>query len=131
MVSATQDYYGSDGEICFKKDSKIYVLERYPDGSWSGVGHFPSNKMGPKVPEWVPKDYVEIVTAEEDYEAKNDNELNLTKGEVIYVLSRKEEGRSGKKILWKGIKGENGKTGLFPRDYGKGTLFPPSIEDKE
>ena len=52
-----------------------------------------------------------------DYEAENDDELNLTEGDMVKVLDQEEEG------WWKGEL--NGKIGVFPSNFVELVKGPP------
>ncbi len=61
------------------------------------------------LPGWVPKNYMEKVTAIYDYNADKEDELSFTEGAVIYVLKKNDDG------WWEGVM--DGITGLFPGNY--------------
>ncbi len=66
------------------------------------------------LPHWVPKNYLERVSAIYDYSADKEDELTLSEGSIIYVLKKNDDG------WWEGIM--NGVTGLFPGNYVEATL---------
>ena len=73
----------------------------------------PQNQ-NPGVPIWVPKNYIERVTAIYDYAADKDDELSFQEGAIIYVLKKNDDG------WWEGVM--DGVTGLFPGNYVEATL---------
>ena len=73
----------------------------------------PQNQ-NPGVPIWVPKNYIERVTAIYDYGADKDDELSFQEGAIIYVLKKNDDG------WWEGVM--DGVTGLFPGNYVEATL---------
>ena len=75
-------------------------LTRQPSGS----GPQDSN-----VPGWVPKNYLEKVTAIYDYNADKEDELSFQEGAKIFVLKKNDDG------WWEGVM--DGITGLFPGNY--------------
>ena len=121
-VTATHDYSTDEGdELSFKEGAIIYVLKKLNGGWWEGVmngitGLFPGSfveKITEEgyVPSWVPKKYVEKVTAIYDYNADEDDELSFTEGTIIYVLKKLDGG------WWEGVM--DGITGLFPGSFVK------------
>jgi len=66
------------------------------------------------LPHWVPKNYLERVSAIYDYAADKEDELTFSEGSIIYVLKKNDDG------WWEGIM--NGVTGLFPGNYVEATL---------
>ena len=66
------------------------------------------------LPGWVPKNYLERVTAIYDYGADKEDELSFNEGSTIYVLKKNDDG------WWEGVM--NGITGLFPGNYVEATL---------
>ena len=68
----------------------------------------------PSVPHWVPKNFIERVTAIYDYAADKEDELTFSEGSTIYVLKKNDDG------WWEGVM--NGVTGLFPGNYVEATL---------
>ena len=68
----------------------------------------------PVQPGWVPKNYLERVTAIYDYAADKDDELSFNEGATIYVLKKNDDG------WWEGVM--NGVTGLFPGNYVEANL---------
>jgi len=66
------------------------------------------------VPHWVPKNFIERVTAIYDYSADKEDELTFSEGSTIYVLKKNDDG------WWEGVM--NGVTGLFPGNYVEATL---------
>lgn len=72
----------------------------------------PQNQQN--VPIWVPKNYIERVTAIYDYGADKDDELSFQEGAIIYVLKKNDDG------WWEGVM--DGVTGLFPGNYVEATL---------
>ncbi len=68
----------------------------------------------PSVPHWVPKNFIERVTAIYDYSADKEDELSFSEGSTIYVLKKNDDG------WWEGVM--NGVTGLFPGNYVEATL---------
>ena len=75
----------------------------------SGSGH-----QDPSVPGWVPKNYLERVTAIYDYNADKEDELSFQEGSKIYVLKKNDDG------WWEGVM--DGITGLFPGNYVESAL---------
>lgn len=65
-------------------------------------------------PVWVPKNYIERVTAIYDYSADKDDELSFAEGATIYVVKKNDDG------WWEGVM--NGITGLFPGNYVEANL---------
>lgn len=68
----------------------------------------------PSVPHWVPKNFIERVSAIYDYSADKEDELTFSEGSIIYVLKKNDDG------WWEGVM--NGVTGLFPGNYVEATL---------
>ena len=66
------------------------------------------------VPNWVPKNFLERVTAIYDYSADKDDELTFHEGATIYVLKKNDDG------WWEGVM--DGVTGLFPGNYVEATI---------
>ena len=66
------------------------------------------------MPNWVPKNYIERVTAIYDYSADKDDELSFQEGATIYVLKKNDDG------WWEGVM--DGITGLFPGNYVEATI---------
>ncbi len=81
-----------------------------------GVYNGPPQQLqkGPKVPNWVPKNYLERVTAIYDYSADKDDELTFHEGAIIFVLKKNDDG------WWEGVM--DGVTGLFPGNYVEATI---------
>ncbi|XP_064644163.1 abl interactor 2-like isoform X2 [Lineus longissimus] len=61
------------------------------------------------LPEWVPAEYLEKVTALYDYAKEAEDELAFSEGDVIYVTGRDDSG------WWHGHC--NGASGFFPHNY--------------
>ena len=61
------------------------------------------------LPGWVPKNYIERVSAIYDYNADKEDELSFSEGSTIYVLKKNDDG------WWEGVM--DGITGLFPGNY--------------
>lgn len=70
--------------------------------------------MDKGLPGWVPKNYIERVTAIYDYSADKDDELSFQEGSIIYVLKKNDDG------WWEGVM--DGVTGLFPGNYVEANL---------
>lgn len=66
------------------------------------------------LPAWVPKNYIDRVTAIYDYSADKDDELTFNEGSTIYVLKKNDDG------WWEGVM--DGVTGLFPGNYVEATI---------
>lgn len=66
------------------------------------------------LPGWVPKSYLEKVSAIYDYNADKEDELSFQEGSVIYVLKKNDDG------WWEGVM--DGVTGLFPGNYVEAKL---------
>ncbi|XP_067825059.1 abl interactor 1-like [Heptranchias perlo] len=60
-------------------------------------------------PPWIPDNYIEKVVALYAYNKSNDDELTFQQGEVIYVITKNEDG------WYEGV--INGATGYFPGTY--------------
>lgn len=73
-----------------------------------------TNDKGLGLPRWVPKNYIERVTAIYDYAADKDDELSFQEGATIYVLKKNDDG------WWEGVM--DGVTGLFPGNYVEATI---------
>eukprot|EP00096_Caligus_rogercresseyi_P007797 TRINITY_DN25876_c0_g1_i1.p1 TRINITY_DN25876_c0_g1~~TRINITY_DN25876_c0_g1_i1.p1 ORF type:complete len:347 (+),score=123.16 TRINITY_DN25876_c0_g1_i1:40-1080(+) len=63
----------------------------------------------PEPPNWVPKSYIDKVTAIYEYVADKEDELSFSDGSIIYVLKKNDDG------WWEGVM--DGVTGLFPGNY--------------
>ena len=79
-----------------------------------GGGRKMSQNSNPGVPIWVPKNYIERVSAIYDYAADKDDELSFQEGAIIYVLKKNDDG------WWEGVM--DGVTGLFPGNYVEASL---------
>ena len=77
----------------------------------TGPAILPANKG---LPGWVPKNYLERVTAIYDYAADKDDELSFNESATIYVLKKNDDG------WWEGVM--DGITGLFPGNYVEATI---------
>lgn len=66
------------------------------------------------LPGWVPKNYMEKVSAIYDYNADKEDELSFQEGATIYVLKKNDDG------WWEGVM--DGVTGLFPGNYVEAAL---------
>ena len=66
------------------------------------------------LPAWVPKNYIDRVTAIYDYSADKDDELTFNEGSTIFVLKKNDDG------WWEGVM--DGVTGLFPGNYVEATI---------
>ena len=66
------------------------------------------------LPAWVPKNYLEKVTAIYDYNADKEDELSFSEGATIYVLKKNDDG------WWEGVM--HGVTGLFPGNYVEASI---------
>ena len=75
----------------------------------SSIGGGGGNPRNSDVPSWVPKNYIEKVTAIYDYNADKEDELSFTEGAIIYVLKKNDDD------WWEGVM--DGITGLFPGNY--------------
>jgi len=74
-----------------------------------GGGGGGGNLRNADVPSWVPKNFIEKVTAIYDYNADKEDELSFTEGAIIYVLKKNDDD------WWEGVM--DGITGLFPGNY--------------
>ena len=74
-----------------------------------GGGGGGGNPRNADVPSWVPKNFIEKVTAIYDYNADKEDELSFTEGAIIYVLKKNDDD------WWEGVM--DGITGLFPGNY--------------
>ena len=79
-----------------------------------GGGRKLSQNQNSGVPIWVPKNYIERVSAIYDYAADKDDELSFQEGAIIYVLKKNDDG------WWEGVM--DGVTGLFPGNYVEASL---------
>ena len=75
----------------------------------SSVGGGGGNPRNSDVPSWVPKNFMDKVTAIYDYNADKEDELSFTEGAIIYVLKKNDDD------WWEGVM--DGITGLFPGNY--------------
>ena len=106
----------------------ITNIDQIDEGWWQGTsedgqksGLFPSNyvellksteaEAEPAPQEAGEASYLEIATALYDYNATEDNELNLTVGDTVYVTEYTSEG------WWHGQSQSTGQQGLFPSNY--------------
>jgi len=128
MVRALYDYDPTEqGELSFKENDILVVLDKNPDGWWFGEmdgrkGLFPSNFVEPVVENQpvahsvaasaAPSNKV-ITTALYDYDAQDAQELSFKEGEIIEVLQKNEDG------WWYGSL-PNGAMGLFPSNFTSG-----------
>ncbi|XP_078080072.1 abl interactor 1-like [Mustelus asterias] len=60
-------------------------------------------------PQWIPANYIEKVVAQYAYNKQSDDDLTFQEGEIIYVITKNENG------WYEGI--INGVTGFFPSNY--------------
>lgn len=123
-VRALYDYDAQgEGELSFKENDVIEVLDKQPDCWWMGKlgnmqGLFPSNFVelltdgagpDPATTNTAPSQVL-VTTALYDYDAEEQEELSFKEGDVIEVIQRSDDG------WWYG-KLSNGKTGLFPSNF--------------
>lgn len=96
-------------DFSFEKGETIMVLKQWKPDRWVGrmgekIGLFDPLKTG-RCLTWGPN-YVRVVWS---YEPMEDNELNLTEGELIEVIWMAED-------WWLG-RTKSGEEGLFPSNY--------------
>ena len=89
-----------------------YMTRQQVQQSMQQFNRKPSMDKG--IPAWVPKNYIDRVTAIYDYSADKDDELTFNEGATIYVLKKNDDG------WWEGVM--DGVTGLFPGNYVEATI---------
>ena len=107
--SAIYSRQSSAGSLQQQHQLQQELLARQLSRQSSIGGGGGGNPRNSDVPSWVPKNFIEKVTAIYDYNADKEDELSFTEGAIIYVLKKNDDD------WWEGVM--DGITGLFPGNY--------------